>query len=209
MLISKRPNYLILKASLLLTLILFSFYLLFQLELINLIVESDRSKISMIILTIYVLATVHWFYVALSLDREISSIIEPKENTLIGRFLLNTDKNSEKNNLLLIEDELSNKHSVGYLAVDVLLKLGLTGTVIGFILMLLPIGEIKDFDPEILQKLLSTMSGGMAVALYTTLTGLVTSMILKFQYFVLDSSLSQTINHLNSNINETQDITKV
>tara|TARA_A100001388_G_scaffold164692_1_gene123014 strand:- start:4455 stop:4919 length:465 start_codon:yes stop_codon:yes gene_type:complete len=152
----------------------------------------------MIILTIYVLATVHWFYVALSLDREISSIIEPKENTLIGRFLLNTDKNSEKNNLLLIEDELSNKHSVGYLAVDVLLKLGLTGTVIGFILMLLPIGEIKDFDPEILQKLLSTMSGGMAVALYTTLTGLVTSMILKFQYFVLDSSLSQTINHLNS-----------
>ena len=198
MLISKRPNYLILKASLLLTLILFSFYLLFQLELINLIVESDRSKISMIILAIYVLATVHWFYVALSLDREISSIIEPNENTLIGRFLLNTDKNSEKNNLLLIEDELSNKHSVGYLAVDVLLKLGLTGTVIGFILMLLPIGEIKDFDPEILQKLLSTMSGGMAVALYTTLTGLVTSMILKFQYFVLDSSLSQTINHLNS-----------
>ena len=198
MLISKRPNYLILKASLLLTLILFSFYLLFQLELINLIVESDRSKISMIILAIYVLATVHWFYVALSLDREISSIIEPKENTLIGRFLLNTDKNTEKNNLLLIEDELSNKHSVGYLAVDVLLKLGLTGTVIGFILMLLPIGEIKDFDPEILQKLLSTMSGGMAVALYTTLTGLVTSMILKFQYFVLDSSLSQTINHLNS-----------
>ena len=198
MLISKRPNYLILKASLLLTLILFSFYLLFQLELINLIVESDRSKISMIILAIYVLATAHWFYVALSLDREISSIIEPKENTLIGRFLLNTDKNSEKNNLLLIEDELSNKHSVGYLAVDVLLKLGLTGTVIGFILMLLPIGEIKDFDPEILQKLLSTMSGGMAVALYTTLTGLVTSMILKFQYFVLDSSLSQTINHLNS-----------
>ena len=152
----------------------------------------------MIILAIYVLATVHWFYVALSLDREISSIIEPKENTLIGRFLLNTDKNLEKNNLLLIEDELSNKHSVGYLAVDVLLKLGLTGTVIGFILMLLPIGEIKDFDPEILQKLLSTMSGGMAVALYTTLTGLVTSMILKFQYFVLDSSLSQTINHLNS-----------
>ena len=198
MLISKKPNYLILKASLLLTLILFSFYLLFQLELINLIVDSDRSKISMIILAIYVLATVHWFYVALSLDREISSIIEPKENTLIGRFLLNTDKNSEKNNLLLIEDELSNKHSLGYLAVDVLLKLGLTGTVIGFILMLLPIGEIKDFDPEILQKLLSTMSGGMAVALYTTLTGLVTSMILKFQYFVLDSSLSQTINHLNS-----------
>ena len=82
--------------------------------------------------------------------------------------------------------------------VDILLKLGLTGTVIGFILMLLPIGEIKDFDPQILQKLLSTMSGGMAVALYTTLTGLITSMMLKFQYFLIDSSLGQTLNYLNS-----------
>jgi biopolymer transport protein ExbB/TolQ len=98
----------------------------------------------------------------------------------------------------LLEDELSNRHSIGYLIVDILLKLGLTGTVIGFILMLLPIGEIRDFDPQILQKLLSTMSGGMAVALYTTLTGLITSMLLKFQYFLLDSSLSQTLNHLNS-----------
>ena len=69
---------------------------------------------------------------------------------------------------------------------------------IGFILMLLPIGEIKDFDPQILQKLLGTMSGGMAVALYTTLTGLVTSMLLKFQYFLLDSDLSHTINYLAS-----------
>ena len=97
-----------------------------------------------------------------------------------------------------MEDELSNKHALGYLAVDILLKLGLTGTVIGFILMLLPIGEIRDFDPQVLQQLLATMSGGMAVALYTTLTGLVTSMLLKFQYFVLDSDLSHTINYLSS-----------
>ena len=92
-----------------------------------------------------------------------------------------------------MEDELSNKHALGYLSVDILLKLGLTGTVIGFILMLLPIGQIQDFDPQILQKLLSTMSGGMAVALYTTLTGLVTSISLKFQYFILDSSLSNSL----------------
>ena len=64
--------------------------------------------------------------------------------------------------------------------------------------MLLPIGQIQDFDPQILQKLLSTMSGGMAVALYTTLTGLVTSILLKFQYFMLDSSLSNALNYLSS-----------
>ena len=70
--------------------------------------------------------------------------------------------------------------------------------------MLLPIGQIQDFDPQILQKLLSTMSGGMAVALYTTLTGLVTSILLKFQYFILDSSLSNSLNYLSSkSFNET------
>lgn len=199
MLITKKPNYLLLKASLVLSLIIFSFYLLFQLDLIALIINSDRSKISLIILVIYLLATLHWFYIAITLDKEISSIDKPEKNTLIGRYLIKRNELEKTQSLYnLLEDELSNRHSIGYLIVDILLKLGLTGTVIGFILMLLPIGEIKDFDPQILQKLLSTMSGGMAVALYTTLTGLVTSMLLKFQYFLLDSSLSQSLNHLNS-----------
>ena len=199
MLITKKPNYLLLKASLVLSLIIFSFYLLFQLDLIELIINSDRSKISLIILVIYLLATLHWFYIAITLDKEISSIDKPEKDTLIGRYLIKRNELEKTPSLYnLLEDELSNRHSIGYLIVDILLKLGLTGTVIGFILMLLPIGEIKDFDPQILQKLLSTMSGGMAVALYTTLTGLITSMLLKFQYFLLDSSLSQSLNHLNS-----------
>ena len=199
MLITKKPNYLLLKASLVLSLIIFSFYLLFQLDLIELIINSDRSKISLIILVIYLLATLHWFYIAITLDKEILSIDKPEKDTLIGRYLIKRNESEKTPSLYnLLEDELSNRHSIGYLIVDILLKLGLTGTVIGFILMLLPIGEIKDFDPQILQKLLSTMSGGMAVALYTTLTGLVTSMLLKFQYFLLDSSLSQSLNHLNS-----------
>ena len=199
MLITKKPNYLLLKASLVLSLIIFSFYLLFQLDLIELIINSDRSKISLIILVIYLLASLHWFYIAITLDKEISSIDKPEKDTLIGRYLIKRNDLVKTPSLYnLLEDELSNRHSLGHLIVDILLKLGLTGTVIGFILMLLPIGEIKDFDPQILQKLLSTMSGGMAVALYTTLTGLVTSMLLKFQYFLLDSSLSQSLNHLNS-----------
>ena len=71
-----------------------------------------------------------------------------------------------------ISDELTNTHAAGHFTADLLLKLGLTGTVIGFILMLLPIGEIEQFDPSLIQQLLSAMSGGMAIALYTTLQGL-------------------------------------
>tara|TARA_B100001142_G_scaffold319040_1_gene361993 strand:- start:239 stop:853 length:615 start_codon:yes stop_codon:yes gene_type:complete len=201
MLIEKKPNYLLLKASLLLSLIFFGSYLIIYLGLFDLIIESDRSRISILILAIYLFATVHWFKNVLSLDKEISSIDSSSKETLIGRFNIEMKGIEEKDSdskLDVLEDELSNKNALGYLIVDILLKLGLTGTVIGFILMLLPIGEIKDFDPQILQKLLSTMSGGMAVALYTTLTGLITSMMLKFQYFLIDSSLGQTLNYLNS-----------
>ena len=201
MLIEKKKNHLLLKACLMLSLVIFSSYLIVDLGILSLIIESDRSKISLIILTIYVLACVHWFYISINLDKEISSLEDTNNQTLIRSFIDKASKENSsnpKNSLDLLQDELLNRHALGYLTVDILLKLGLTGTVIGFILMLLPIGEIKDFDPQILQKLLATMSGGMAVALYTTLTGLVTSMLLKFQYFLLDSDLSHTINYLTS-----------
>ena len=201
MLIQKKKNHLLLKVCLMLSLVIFSAYLIIDLGILSLIIDSDRSKISLIILSIYVLACSHWFYISINLDKEIASLDDKDKKTLIRSFIDNAKQSespSQKINLDLLEDELSNKHALGYLAVDILLKLGLTGTVIGFILMLLPIGEIRDFDPQVLQQLLATMSGGMAVALYTTLTGLVTSMLLKFQYFVLDSDLSHTINYLSS-----------
>ena len=201
MLIQKKNNHLLLKVCLMLSLVIFSAYLIIDLGILSLIIDSDRSKISLIILSIYVLACSHWFYISINLDKEIASLDDKDKKTLIRSFIDNAKQSespSQKINLDLLEDELSNKHALGYLAVDILLKLGLTGTVIGFILMLLPIGEIRDFDPQVLQQLLATMSGGMAVALYTTLTGLVTSMLLKFQYFVLDSDLSHTINYLSS-----------
>ena len=201
MIISKKNNYLLLQASLFMSLLFFASFLVVDLGLLSLIIASDKSKISIIIISIYILATFHWFYNAFRLDKEISNLDDPNNETLINSFLKNDrnlDSSDKKIELSLLEDELSNRHAIGYLSVDILLKLGLTGTVIGFILMLLPIGQIQDFDPQILQKLLSTMSGGMAVALYTTLTGLVTSILLKFQYFMLDSSLSNALNYLSS-----------
>ena len=190
-----KPQYLLQRSIILLTVIFFAFYVLYDLNLLNLIFESDRSKISILILGIYAAATFHWIYIAKNLDLEI------KGEGKVLEFLNSVESKSslESQNLLrILEDELSNRHALGHMVSDVLLKLGLTGTVVGFILMLLPIGEMKDFDPEKIQPLLSSMSGGMAVALYTTLSGLVTSTMLKFQYFLLDSSLSKLINGLTS-----------
>ena len=195
MLKEEKPQYLLQRSIILLTVIIFAFYVLYDLNFLNLILVSDKSKISMVILTIYLVATMHWMYVARNLDSEMKGGGKVSDFLIISESKTSTGRQSL---LKILEDELSNRHALGHMISDILLKLGLTGTVVGFILMLLPIGEMKDFDPEKIQPLLSSMSGGMAVALYTTLSGLVTSTVLKFQYFLLDSSLSKLINSLTS-----------
>jgi hypothetical protein len=191
----EKPQYLLQRSIILLTIIIFAFYVLYDLNFLNLILVSDKSKISMLILTIYLVATMHWMYVARNLDSEMKGEGKVSDFLKVSESKTSTGRQSL---LKILEDELSNRHALGHMISDILLKLGLTGTVVGFILMLLPIGEMKDFDPEKIQPLLSSMSGGMAVALYTTLSGLVTSTVLKFQYFLLDSSLSKLINSLTS-----------
>ena len=62
--------------------------------------------------------------------------------------------------------------------------------------MLLPIAEMNAFDAGMMQQLLTAMSGGMAVALYTTLAGLVTSTLLKLQYHVLDAHAATLVTRL-------------
>jgi len=204
MAVKLESKHLLLKSSLALGVIIFFTYLIFDLGVLSLIIASDQSKISLIILALYYLATAHWYYLSFSLDKEIEGLNsdDASSSVLLSKlkYFDGNDQQKSTNYLSILEDELANRHALGYMIVDVLLKLGLTGTVIGFILMLLPIGEIKDFDPQIIQQLLSKMSGGMAVALYTTLTGLVTSTLLKLQYFLLDTSLTGLFNYLSSRI---------
>ena len=89
-------------------------------------------------------------------------------------------------------ENLDTRHEPGWFASDVLLTLGLIGTVAGFILMLA--GAFTGIDianVASVQTALASMAVGMSTALYTTLTGLITSTILKVQYFRLDQDLER------------------
>ena len=65
-----------------------------------------------------------------------------------------------------------------------MLKLGLIGTVIGFIIMLGSLSDITTFDVTLLQGVLTTMGSGMGVALYTTLSALVAGVMVAIQYLI-------------------------
>ena len=90
-----------------------------------------------------------------------------------------------------LADTLRGRLQVGWFISDSLFKLGLLGTIIGFILMLSPINAIKTFDPLTMKAAMSTMSSGMAVALYTTLAGLVGGLLLKLEYYFLEQGATE------------------
>jgi hypothetical protein len=146
-------------------LILFGGYLLFERGLVGVLLEGDKSRLSWLILAIWLGMSARWLF----LLRRIES----------------TDA--------IAEDDMVRWLNHGWFAADSVLKIGLLGTIIGFILMLAPIGELTSFDASSLQSALAAMSAGMAVALYTTLTGLIANIILRFQFQFLADAMQKRL----------------
>ena len=100
------------------------------------------------------------------------------------------DNNKDKENILLdlFLDKLKGEIKIGSFISDSLFKLGLLGTIIGFVLMLQPISNVNSFDEISIKNALTAMSAGMSIALFTTLSGLIGSLLLKVQYYFFENS---------------------
>jgi MotA/TolQ/ExbB proton channel family len=109
----------------------------------------------------------------------------------------NTDASREQSNLTeALAERLKGAHELGWFVVDILLKLGLVGTIIGFIFMLGSIADTASLDVNTMQKVLRQMSSGMGTALFTTLAGLIGSILLGLQYLLLDKSADELIHRV-------------
>lgn len=91
------------------------------------------------------------------------------------------------------ESKLKGPHEIGWFVSDMMIKLGLLGTIIGFILMLGSVADVADFDVTTMQKILRHMSSGMGTALYTTMAGLVCSMLAAAQYQMLERHIDTMV----------------
>lgn len=104
------------------------------------------------------------------------------------------DAAREQSNLVeALAERLKGAHELGWFVVDILLKLGLVGTIVGFILMLGSMANTASLDVNTMQKVLRQMSSGMGTALFTTLAGLIGSILLGLQYLLLDKSADELI----------------
>jgi len=121
--------------------------------------QADFTKISFLIYAVFAIFTIRTGIETYRLSRE---------NKITKRHIARYYKKSD----------------IGWFVSDMLLTLGMIGTVAGFIYML--DSSFSDMDPQnaiSMQGVLAKMGAGMSTALYTTAAGLVCSLLLKLQLF--------------------------
>jgi hypothetical protein len=91
----------------------------------------------------------------------------------------------------LLSERTHGPHETAWWFAAAAIKLGLLGTVVGFIVMASQLGQSKVFELAEVQLLLKQMTSGMAIALYTTLAGLVANLWLGLQLLLLDRLADQ------------------
>ena len=91
-----------------------------------------------------------------------------------------------------IQQDYNQKSDVGWFISESCLALGMVGTVTGFLIMLGTAFENVDVtNSATLQQALSDMATGMSTALWTTLVGLVSSLIIKVQLVNLEVAINE------------------
>ena len=91
-----------------------------------------------------------------------------------------------------ILQDYEQKTDVGWFVSESCLALGMVGTVTGFLIMLgTAFANVDVTNAVTLQQALSDMAIGMSTALWTTLVGLVCSLIIKVQLVNLEVALNE------------------
>lgn len=189
---------------LLLTLMAFGAYVAWDLRLFSQIVALDASYMASVIMALVVAMSAHcgWhiFYTFqhtrsarqwLTESRRQGDGRSSTESVYLQRYISDVsvqqyEGGDDSDAIVEIHaDTVRSPAELGWFFVDLTVRLGLLGTIIGFILIFATLDNISIEGGDDLKNLLVAMSGGMGTALYTTLTGLIGASLLSFQYLVL------------------------
>jgi hypothetical protein len=201
----------------------FGFVLAWYYGLFHLMLVSDKTYISVIIVVLYGATCGHCLVRTVAISREtdrahrvLSLVSQGGQLKVVGADVVAADGSklpsgqitTHIRNLILkaglqpgridqtlllrgLADALRGPNQLGSFASDSLMKLGLLGTIVGFILMLAPIAGLDAADHASMKTSMGLMSDGMAVAMYTTLSGLIGSILVQTQYYMLDEATAK------------------
>ncbi len=194
----------------------FAVVLLWRYGLIALMMTSDRTYLSSLIAVLYIITCCHCFWRTRAIAREgavarrcrailsapdgkraldgdarvlPAGLVTDHIRSLIAKARAQATGRLDQTILLRsLADRLRGSNGFGAFVSDTLMKLGLLGTIIGFIIMLAPIATLDAGDKVAMKSSMGLMSDGMAVAMYTTLAGLAGSILVRIQYYMLDAA---------------------
>lgn len=142
----------------------------------EIVYNADATKISFGIMLIFIMATVY------------CGILTWRASALLDE----ADGDEQIAGL----KEINQQTDDGWFAANLCEKLGLLGTVFGFLIMLFG-GfnhlQMQSIDQQAIQKLLESISAGMSTAFVTTLVGLLCSIPLSLQYQNLCRTIDRKI----------------
>jgi hypothetical protein len=186
--------------------------------LLTYLFAADRSRITVVIAVLFVAFSGHCLWILLELSREYRRALmwkaelagserapePPKGGGLVDSFVADVIRSREhpsevEGNAHLLMMSLGasfrRRTKVGTYGTDLLYKLGMLGTMVGFVMMLNSMGDLSNFDVETLRGALQKMIAGMAVSLLTTIAGLIGGILLRIEYNIADAlvtDISQT-----------------
>ena len=152
-----------------------------------LLLRSDPTGITLVIIVLFVVATLWCGARAHELTRERRAAAARSAGWAADYLAALAAAPREAGAPLdLLLEKTHGPHSTAWWVNGIQLKLGLLGKVIGFSVLALQIGQIQNFDPSQSQELLKSLTAGLGIALLTTMVGLVGNILLGLQLTRLD-----------------------
>jgi ABC-type multidrug transport system fused ATPase/permease subunit len=165
------------------------------------VVEHDLTFISDAVLLIYLATTAYCGQRALRLSRELAVAqalggARPPGAAVDGQaswvmaFLKRDTRGggaaTREHLVQVLAERLRGPHEIGWFVTETLTKLGLLGTVIGFLVMLTALVGSSQLELSAMQSILRDMASGMGIKIIATVVGLLCNMVLALQWLLLD-----------------------
>ena len=173
-------------------LLLFGAWLLGVRGVWALLLTSDPTGLTFVIIVVFVVGTLWTGMRARELQQQLVLLQRARNQAARDGWAadywhaLATRPRDETAPLDLLLEQTHGPHQTAWWVNGIQLKLGLLGKVIGFSVLALQIGNIQNFDPAQSQELLKSLTAGLGIALLTTMVGLVGNILLGLQLTRLD-----------------------
>lgn len=176
-------------------------FFLHQQGWITTIITADISFITPAILVLVLLGIILSGLLSFTISREMKEVKRGNIAKVLAKFYSNPDKfdfNDSKNldslKLLFSSRIIFLRHIAWALVL-----MGLIGTVIGFIIVLMSIDPSAIADISKLPEVMGNITNGLGVALYTTLAGSIGNLWILINYNMLSTSTVQLYSYIITN----------